>query len=51
MYNPKGKCIWPTPYDTSSNDDMFEVKLITYLIALYYSRLFIDEFVIQNPLI
>ena len=46
MYNNKGTCISPTPYDGSINDDIFEAKLIPYLIALYHSRLSISEFVI-----
>ena len=49
MYNLKGTCILLAPYDGSSNDDMLEVKLIPYLTSLYYSKLSVDEFVLQNP--
>ena len=49
MYNLEGTCISPAPYDGSSDDDMLEVKLIPYLTSLYYSKLSVDEFVLQNP--
>ena len=51
MFNIRGTCISPTPYDGSSDDDMFESKLIPYLANLYSSRISINEFVIENPFV